>query len=147
MNAASAVAVAVDFVWLGMVLAISFLEAPLKFRAPGITVPPGPGTGRLVFQALNIAEVTLAVTLTAAMPAGNPGAGDGTGTAILIALWILLAGQAAVLRPRLDRHARLILACRNPPRSRQHLACILLEGGKVMLLPALGILLVLRLTA
>jgi hypothetical protein len=33
--AAAAVAVAVTFTWLGMVLAISFLEAPLKFRAPG----------------------------------------------------------------------------------------------------------------
>ena len=30
-----AVAVAGIFVWLGMVLAISFIEAPLKFRAPG----------------------------------------------------------------------------------------------------------------
>ena len=38
MNAGTAVAVAVTFVWLGMVLAISFLEAPLKFRAPGITI-------------------------------------------------------------------------------------------------------------
>lgn len=36
MNATSAAtASAVTFVWLGMVLAISFLEAPLKFRAPG----------------------------------------------------------------------------------------------------------------
>jgi len=32
MNPAWAVAVAATFVWLGMVLAISFLEAPLKFR-------------------------------------------------------------------------------------------------------------------
>ena len=36
-SAGSAVAVAVTFVWLGMVLAISFLEAPLKFRAPNVT--------------------------------------------------------------------------------------------------------------
>jgi hypothetical protein len=42
MNAgAAAVAVVVTFVWLGMVLAISFLEAPLKFRAPGVTFPSG----------------------------------------------------------------------------------------------------------
>jgi hypothetical protein len=35
MNATSAaIAGAAAFVWLGMVLAISFLEAPLKFRAP-----------------------------------------------------------------------------------------------------------------
>lgn len=37
MNATSAaVATAATFVWLGMVLAISFLEAPLKFRAPDV---------------------------------------------------------------------------------------------------------------
>ena len=35
MSTAWSVAVAAVFVWLGMVLAISFLEAPLKFRAPG----------------------------------------------------------------------------------------------------------------
>lgn len=44
---------ATAFIWLGMVLAISFLETPLKFRAPGITLPLGLGIGRLVFRALN----------------------------------------------------------------------------------------------
>jgi hypothetical protein len=39
---------AVPFVWLGMVLAISFLETPLKFRAPGITVRGGKTLGRAV---------------------------------------------------------------------------------------------------
>lgn len=34
MSTGTAIAVALTFVWLGMVLAISFLEAPLKFRAP-----------------------------------------------------------------------------------------------------------------
>jgi hypothetical protein len=38
MSPALAVMVAVAFVWLGMVLAISFLEAPLKFRAPDVTL-------------------------------------------------------------------------------------------------------------
>lgn len=35
MSIAHAVATAVLFTWLGMVAAISFMEAPLKFRAPG----------------------------------------------------------------------------------------------------------------
>lgn len=39
MTGSAAVAGAITFVWLGMVLAISFLEAPLKFRAPGVTIP------------------------------------------------------------------------------------------------------------
>ena len=51
------------FLWLGMVLAISFLEAPLKFRAPGVTIPLGLGIGRLVFRALNAVEAVLALAL------------------------------------------------------------------------------------
>jgi hypothetical protein len=54
----------VPFVWLGMVFAISFVETPLKFRAPGITVPLGLGIGRLVFRALNATELALAATLS-----------------------------------------------------------------------------------
>lgn len=66
MNATSAaVAGAVSFRWLGMVLAISFLEAPLKFRAPGVTVPIGLGIGRRVFRALNRVEAVLAVVVIA----------------------------------------------------------------------------------
>lgn len=46
MTAASAATAAV-FVWLGMFVAISFVEAPLKFRAPGPghdnVHAPGPG--------------------------------------------------------------------------------------------------------
>jgi hypothetical protein len=65
----NAVAGAVACVWLGMVLAISFLEAPLKFRAPGVTLALGLGIGRVVFAALNRVEVVLgaAVLLAAAL--------------------------------------------------------------------------------
>ncbi len=41
MSAASGVAAAIVFVWAGMVLVISFLEGPLKFRAPGVSIPVG----------------------------------------------------------------------------------------------------------
>lgn len=45
LTVAMAVATAVTFVWLGgMVLAISFLEAPLKFRAPDVTLRIGSGS-------------------------------------------------------------------------------------------------------
>lgn len=56
MGTGAAVAVAAVFVWLGMVLAISFLEAPLKFRAPGVTLAVGVGIRRVVFRALNTCE-------------------------------------------------------------------------------------------
>ena len=68
MSLAPAVAVAVVFVWLGMVLAISFLEAPLKFRAPNVTLQIGLGIGRLVFRALNTVEVVLAIVILLTSP-------------------------------------------------------------------------------
>jgi hypothetical protein len=44
------VAVGVTFAWVWMVPAISFLEAPLKFRAPEVTVRIGLDIGRLVLR-------------------------------------------------------------------------------------------------
>jgi hypothetical protein len=46
MTPVGATATAAVFSWLGMVVAISFLEAPLRFRAPGVTVRIGLGIGR-----------------------------------------------------------------------------------------------------
>jgi hypothetical protein len=44
------------FLWLGFVFAISFMEAWLKFRAPGVSLSIGLGIGKLVFGALNKVE-------------------------------------------------------------------------------------------
>lgn len=134
-SAGQGVALAVPFVWLGMVVAISFLEAPLKFRAPGVTLPLGLGIGRLVFRALNLAETSLAALLTLAFLALRP---SGAGWVLLAAAWLLLAVQIGVLRPRLDRRAVAVVDGRTPPPSRQHLAYIALEAAKVPLLVALG---------
>ena len=75
MSPASAVAVAAIFVWLGMVVAISFIEAPLKFRAPGVTLQIGLGIGRFVFRALNGCELLLAVVFAVAFVVESPAVG------------------------------------------------------------------------
>jgi len=139
---AGVVQVAASFIWLGMVLAISFLETPLRFRAPGITVPLGLGIGRLVFRALAIAELALAVALTAALALNDRVLVSINAVVLLGLLGLVLATQVAVLRPRLDRRARLILAGGSPPRSRLHLAYVALDAVKVGLLAILGVVLV-----
>ena len=127
------------FAWLGMVLAISFLETPLKFRAPGITLPLGLGIGRLVFRALNATEITLAAVLLAALLTYRPGV---AGWVLLGITGALLATQTGLLRPRLDRRAGQIITGQTPPPSRLHLAYIALEILKVAALVALGTLLI-----
>ncbi|WP_326698404.1 hypothetical protein OG909_14385 [Streptomyces sp. NBC_01754] len=137
MNAeAAATAGAVTFVWLGMVLAISFIEAPLKFRAPGVTVPIGLAIGRLVFRALNLAEAALALMLIATVAVGTPTIAVVVLTAITVCV---LAAQLAVVRPRLNRRSDRVLAGENLPRSTTHLYYIALEATKLLALISLGV--------
>ncbi|MFD5280641.1 hypothetical protein [Streptomyces rubrogriseus] len=133
----AAVAGAVTFLWLGMVLAISFLEAPLKFRAPGVTIPIGLGIGRMVFRALNLAEAVLAAAVVVAVGTGGPSAAVVTLTAVAVAV---LAVQLGVVRPRLNRRSDAVLAGEDPAENRSgaHLHYVALEIVKVLALLALG---------
>ncbi|MEV5148089.1 hypothetical protein AB0L14_27750 [Streptomyces sp. NPDC052727] len=132
----AATAGAVTFVWLGMVLAISFLEAPLKFRAPGVTIPVGLGIGRLVFRALNAVEAVLAVVVVLAVALGDAPAAVISLTAAVAAL---LLAQLAVVRPLLNRRSDRVLAGEELPRSRSHLWYVALEVLKSGALTALGV--------
>ena len=136
MSQAYAVATAATFVWLGMVLAISFLEAPLKFRAPGVTVRIGLGIGRLVFRALNNAEAVLAAVVLAACAVAPARAAAAAAVAVAV-----LAAQLVVIRPRLSRRSARILAGEEAPRSRAHVAYIVGEAAKVLALVTTGVLL------
>ncbi|MDT0350312.1 hypothetical protein [Pseudonocardia charpentierae] len=125
---------AVSFMWLGMVLAISFLEAPLKFRAPGVTVPLGLGIGRIVFRALNRVELVLLVAAVVAVALAPRPALVG----VVAALVVLLGVQLGLVRPALNRRSGRVLAGEELPRSRGHLVYVALEVAKVALLVAAG---------
>jgi hypothetical protein len=133
---AGAVATALTFVWLGMVLAISFLEAPLKFRAPGVTVLLGLGIGRLVFRALNACEAALAAVLLVTMIIHRPPVVTLAGVLVAVAT---LAAQLTLVRPGLNRRSDAVLAGAEAPRSRGHLAYVGLELIKVSALLVGGI--------
>jgi hypothetical protein len=137
-NGASAVATAAVFVWLGMVLAISFIETPLKFRAPGVTLQIGLGIGRLVFRALNACELALAAAVTACFAVSPPG--TATGVAAGVAVLTLLA-QLLVVRPRLTPRSDATLAGADAPRSRAHWGYVGLEIVKVVALLVAGVFL------
>ena len=131
-------AAALVFVWLGMVLAISFLEAPLKFRAPGVTLPVGLAIGRLVFRALNIVEALLALALVVLLQSGNPTESASIAAAVAV---LALVGQVVAVRPALSRRSDEVLAGAEGPRSRAHLAYVGLEVVKVVALLVAGVLL------
>ncbi|MGV0851782.1 hypothetical protein [Mycolicibacterium phlei] len=132
MSTAHAIAGAVAFVWLGMVLAISFIEAPLKFRAPHVTLQIGLGIGRLVFRALNSAEVVLALIVVVTLAIDVPA------TVVLIAFGVAilaLIAQLVGVRPALTRRSDAVLAAPNGTdpggRSRAHYVYVAFELVKV----------------
>ena len=129
------VAAAATLVWLGMVLAISFLEAPLKFRAEGLELQVGLAIGRIVFRALNIAEVAWAGLIAVCLIVTSP-----SGPVLLLAVVtaMLLALQLLLVRPWLNRRSARVLAGDDAPRSRAHHAYIGLEVLKLAALVGLG---------
>ncbi|CAJ1580657.1 hypothetical protein [[Mycobacterium] wendilense] len=138
MSAAAAVAGAALFLWLGMVAAISFLEAPLKFRAPGVTLPIGLGIGRLVFRALNACEAVLAVVVVTALVLGSPPPVAAVATGLAV---VALLAQVLAVRPRLTQRSDAVLAggAEAEKRSRVHFVYLGLELVKVVGLLVAGI--------
>jgi len=136
MSAGEAVVVAVTFVWVGLVVGISFIEAPLKFRAPGVTLAVGLGIGRLVFRAVNALEVLLAAVLVAALATSSE---RSTAAGVLAGAVVVLVVQVLLVRPRLTRRSNAVLAGADAPRSSAHHVFIALEVAKLVALLVGGV--------
>ncbi|GIU83037.1 MAG: hypothetical protein KatS3mg006_2101 [Pyrinomonadaceae bacterium] len=129
--------VAVSFIWLGMVLAISFMEAPLKFQAPNVTLEIGLGIGRLVFKALNIIELIFLFILILSIFEGKKF--DRTLGRLYFGLFFVLVAQSSWLLPILDARAIMIISGQKVEPSYAHLTYVVLEICKVFLLIAFGV--------
>lgn len=92
---------------LGAIIAISFLEAPLKFLAPGVTIPIGLGIGRLVFTALNVLTGVVLIVLSAVSVRARAGL---TTLSILGSIWLVYLIEVAVIRPVLNQRSDLVIA-------------------------------------
>src|SRR3954469_24007294 len=121
-----------------MVVAISFIETPLKFRAPGVTLPIGLGIGRLVFRALNGCELLLAglVAVAVAFVVDTPAVGAAVAAAVAV---VALLAQVLLVRPRLASRSDAVLAGGEGPRSHAHWVYVGLELVKVTALLIAGI--------
>lgn len=130
------VALASVFLWIGFVCAISFMEAWLKFRAPGVTIPLGLGIGRLVFTALNIMEwVFVLVVASSILWSGF--------NFKLMHFWILipvalLLVQTFWLLPALDARAEMHIQGQEVPPSSLHIVYVGFEVLKVTTLFIFG---------
>lgn len=105
-------------VWIGLLIGLSFLETPLKFLAPGVTLEIGLGIGRLVLTAANIASAVLlvAITCVTAVRPRPPRAAWIT----LGAIWLVFLIEVVVIRPILNARSDIIIAGGDPGGSSLH---------------------------
>jgi hypothetical protein len=128
--------IAIPFIWFGAVCAISFMEAPLKFSAPNITIPLGLGIGMIVFHMLNKIEIGLCLLLALAFFKTRPAGKFQLAAFAVIALDLII--QTFVLFPLLDERALQVINGNAPPFSGLHIVYIVSDSIKVLLLFILG---------
>lgn len=125
-----ALAISSVYLWIGFVCAISFMEAWLKFRAPGVTMPIGLGIGRLVFSALNKAEWVFGIaTIINLLLSKEPVFVLGN-FAFFLPLFLLTI-QTVFLLPALDARAELCIQQKPTPSSNLHLYYVGAEVIKI----------------
>lgn len=126
------------FLWIGFIGAISFMEAWLKFKAPGVTMPIGLGIGKLVFNALNKMEWVFAIAIAACfLLAGQPIYALTIGWYGIVVL--LLVAQTFWLLPALDARANALIKGQTPKSSSLHWYFVAAELLKVICLFLLAI--------
>lgn len=124
-------------VWSGCIVAISFMESWLKFRAPGVTLPVGLSIGKLVFNALNKMEWFFAAILLVSY-LFNKSHID-TSSMLLFALAaLLLVIETFWLLPALDARAKMVINGKQLAASSLHLYFVAAEVIKLGALLMLG---------
>jgi hypothetical protein len=125
--------VAVSYLWIGFVCAISFMEAWLKFRAPGVTIQIGLGIGRVVFGALNKVEWVFAIALVINNLISREHSFSLQNFYLIVAL-VLLITQTCWLLSALDARAEAHIQGVPVPSSNLHVYYVIAEILKIVTL-------------
>lgn len=120
-------------IWIGMLIGISFLEAPLKFQAPNITVPLGLGIGKLVFSALNKFEIVFSIVFIVWLYFNYQCLEWASLFAVGLPV-IMVALQTFWLLPVLGVRADLLISGQELSKSYHHIYYVAMEFMKVGLL-------------
>jgi len=125
----------VSFTWFGMTAGVSLLATPMKFTAPTLTRPVALDVGRVVFGALNKAELVALILLLIVVRLS----GDARRFwAISALLALIVLTQSVWLLPELAERAQMVVSGVEPAPSIAHGVYSTLELLKLGLLLYLG---------
>ena len=133
--------IALVFLWLGFVGAISFMESWLKFRVKELTLPIGLKVGQKVFGALNKVEIFISLVLICIALLYLPTISTATYILLAVAMSFVLI-QTFLLLPMLDKRVDILLKGEKPKKSMLHMYYVTSEMAKVACLIIVGIKLI-----
>jgi len=125
----------VCFLWAGITIGISMIATPVRFTATSITRPVALDVGRVVFAALNKAELVALILLLIVVRVGGR---SREWWGWLGALTLIVVAQGAWLIPELSARTDMIITGATPPPSLAHAVYSSLELLKIGLLLFLG---------
>ncbi len=130
---------AVSFFWLGLVIAVSFLETPLKFQVPGMTLPIALELGKTMFGISTNIQLGLMILVFFNFFL-NPSKLNKfiIFTGVLLALILVL--EKFWMLPILDARADVLATGKGLPPTPLHNYFIYAECIKVILLLSIGFL-------
>lgn len=129
------------YIWMGFLLAISFMEAWLKFQAPGVTINIGLSIGKLVFGALNKIEWLMILIIFINFYLVKQKLWSYRNLTYFIAA-LMTALETFWGLPALDRMADQIMAGGVDTNPALHIIYVMMEVIKLIALILLGIYLV-----
>lgn len=124
-----------SFVWIGFLLAISFMEAWVKFRAESLDLPTALDVGTHVFGALNMVERFFSVALLVYVFIYYT---DKLVVVIGVIIFTFIVAQSGYLLPELNENAQLIIQGMVPEKNSVHHMYVIMEVIKVVALSILG---------
>jgi hypothetical protein len=122
--------------WLGFFMAISFMEAPLKFTAPNLSLTEGLQIGKIVFGALNKCEwVFLCIILISCLL----NKASKKGLYLIVIISVILVIETTWLLPLLDAGVNRVISGQPAGVQYIHWLYVLLEIIKVPVLLLIGL--------
>lgn len=125
----------VCFLWAGMTIGVTMIATPARFTASTITRPIALDVGRVVFAALNKAELAALVILLIVVRASGAAVRLWSVCAALI---LIVIAQSTWLGPELAERTQMIINGVEPAKSYAHALYSTLELLKIALLLYLG---------
>ena len=124
------------FVWFGMTAGISLLETPVKFTTPSLSREVALDVGRVVFSALNKAELVALILLLTLVRLSGKAREWWASCSLLV---VIVLAQSVWLLPELSARAQMIMAGTEPAPSIAHGAYSTLELLKLGTLFYMGL--------